>query len=112
MDKTIIEDGMYKIVYKLPSQSVLEFDISFKSNENFESVLYENFEQEQIPKILLNDVFMIFQHFLNEEKRKKNCLSTSERENLNSKMFLQTCINSWLTIQTFKNHIECNFIMI
>ena len=64
MDKTIIEDGMYKIVYKLPSQSVLEFDISLKTNENFESVLYENFEQEQIPKILLNDILYKFSDVL------------------------------------------------
>jgi len=106
MDKTIIEDGMYKVVYKLPSQSVLEFDISLKTNENFESVLYENFEQEQIPKILLNDISLVFQHFLNEERRVKKCLSSSRKENLNSKLFLQNCINSWLTIQTFRNHIE------
>ena len=106
MDKTIIEDGMYKVVYKLPSQSILEFDISFKANENFESVLYETFEQEQIPKILLKDLSPIFKHFLNEEKRSRESLSSSKKENLNSKLFLQNCINSWLTMQTFKNHIE------
>ena len=53
MDKNAIEDGMYKIVYKLPHQSIFEFDLFLKKNENFETVMHETFEQEQIPKILL-----------------------------------------------------------
>ena len=108
MDKTISEDGMYKVVYKLPSQNVLEFDISFKTNENFECVLFDNFEQEQIPKILLNDINIAFQHFLNEEKRSKSRFNKNQKEAISSKSFLENCVNCWLTIHTFRNHIECN----
>ena len=62
MQKNIISDGTYIFIYKLPSNTVLEFDFSLKKEENFESILYENFEQEKIPKILLQDINILMKH--------------------------------------------------
>jgi hypothetical protein len=109
MENNLISDGTYKFIYKLPSSSVLEFDFSFKKDENFENVLYENFEQEKIPKILLTNINNLMQHFLFEERKQMKSLSKSQKETLNSKYFLQNTINQWLSIKTFKNHIECKF---
>jgi len=108
MDKTSIEDGMYKIVYKLPFQSIFEFDFFLKKNENFETVMHETFEQEQIPKIFMDDISILMSQFIIEERRVKPALNNAQIENLNSKIFIQNTINLWLTNQTFRNHIQCN----
>jgi glutaredoxin len=107
MDKNSIEDGMYKIVYKLPLQSIFEFDLYLKKNENFETVMHETFEQEQIPKIFMDDISILMTQFIIEERRAKPALNSTQLENLNSKVFIQNAINIWLTNQTFRNHITC-----
>ncbi len=109
MEKFIPDDSTYKFVYKLPSNSILEFDFSFKKAENYETVLAENFEQEKIPKIILDDLNLIMEEFLYQEKRQKKTLSKVERENLDSKYFLQNLINHWLGLKLFKTHIECKY---
>jgi hypothetical protein len=106
MEKLIIEDGTYKIIYKLPTCSVLEFDFSFKKGENYESALAENFSQEKIPKILLSDIDLLMNQFLYEERKGRVTYSKFQKENLNSKNFLRNVINEWLSVKTFKNHIE------
>lgn len=110
MEKYIIDDGTYKFIYKLPSNSVLEFDFSFKKGENYENIMYENFEQEKIPKIILSDIDILMQQFLYEERKEKKILSKNQKENLNSKYYFQKIINEWLSVKTFKNHLECKCI--
>ena len=111
MDKNSIEDGMYKIIYKLPFQSIFEFDFFLKKNENFETVMHETFEQEQIPKIFLDDISILMTQFIIEERRFKPALNSSQLESLNSKVFIQNIINLWLTNQTFRNHLQCKLII-
>jgi len=111
MEKYLIDDGTYKFIYKLPSNSILEFDFSFKKGENFENILFENFEQEKIPKILLNDLNILMIQFLNEERKAKKVMTKLHKEGLNSKYFVQDLINKWLSIKIFQNHIECNIFL-
>ena len=106
MEKYISEDGIYKYIYKLPSNSILEFDFSFKKGENYETVLEQNFEQEKIPKIILDDVNILMEEFLYQESRQKKTLTKSEKESLDSKYFLQNIVNHWLSLKIFKTHIE------
>jgi hypothetical protein len=106
MEKNVISDGTYKFIYKLPSNCVLESDFSLKKDENFESILYENFEQEKIPKILLNDINILMKHFLYEERKHKKTYTNEQRENLKNKNFIQKIINDWNGIKTFQNHLE------
>ena len=107
MEKYVHNDGTYKFIYKLPSQSVLEFDFSFKKGENFENVIHNNFEQERIPKILLPDISPLMQQFLYEELKYDN----NKLPKINQKDLRTETINKWLSIKTFKNHIECNIII-
>jgi hypothetical protein len=107
MEKNIFEDGTYKFIYKLPSNSILELDFAFKKGENFETVMAENFEQEQIPKIFLSDIYQVMGRFVYEEQKAKKFLSKSLKETMCSKFFSQEVNNKWLSINTFKNHIEC-----
>jgi hypothetical protein len=113
MEKLMTDDGTYKIIYKLPSNSVLEFDFSFKKGENVESAMMDNFTQEKIPKIIVNDISVLMKQMINEERKicNKNIFQ-NEKQNLNSKAFLSKVINEWLSIKTFKNHIECNILLI
>lgn len=106
MEKCILDDGTYKFIYKLPSNSLLEFDFSFKRGENYENIMYENFEQEKIPKIILSDINTLMTQFLYEEQKEKKFYTKIMRENLNSKYFLQDIINKWLSQKTFENHLE------
>ncbi len=106
MEKYLNEDGTYKFVYKLPSNTVLEFDFSFKKGENYGTIMKENFEQEKIPKILLPEIDILMQQFLFEERRGKKFFTRTLKEKLHSKVFSQSVINQWLSIKTFKNHIE------
>lgn len=108
MEKFTSDDGIYKFIYKLPSNSILEFDFSFKKGENFETVLEENFEQEKIPKIILDDINILMEELLYQERRQKKTFTKQEKESLDSKFFLQNIVNHWLSLKIFKTHIECN----
>ena len=110
MEKNISEDGTYKFIYKLPSNKILDFEFSFKKDENFETCLYENFENEKIPKVILDDINPLMEYFLFEERKELKFYNKSKREKLNSKYFLQDTINKWKSIKTLKNHIERKFI--
>jgi hypothetical protein len=110
MENILQDDGTYKFIYKLPSKCVLEFDFSFKKGENFKNAMFECFEQEKVPKILLDDINIVMSQFLLEERKDKIGLSKIQRENMNSKYFLTDVINLWLSIKTFKNHIECKYL--
>ena len=107
MEKFISDDGIYKYIYKLPSSSILEFDFSFKKGENYETILETNFEQEKIPKVLLEDINILMEELLYQEKRHKPTITKSEKETLNSKFFLSNILNYWLSLKIFKTHIEC-----
>ena len=107
MEKFISDDSTYKFIYKLPSNSILEFDFSFKKGENYESSLEENFEQEKIPKIILDDINILMEELLYQEKKHKKTLKKVQQESLDSKYFLQNVINHWLGLKLFKTHIEC-----
>jgi hypothetical protein len=107
MEKYISEDSIYKYIYKLPSSSILEFDFSFKKGENYETILETNFEQEKIPKILLEDINILMEELIYQEKKNKPAINKLEKEALNSKFFLSNILNYWLSLKIFKTHIEC-----
>jgi hypothetical protein len=109
MDKLITDDSCYKIIYQLPSQSLLEFDFSFKKGDNYQTTLYQNFEQESIPKILLDDIKILMHQCQVEERKDKRILSQQLKEDMNSKYFQNNVSSNWLGVKTFMDHLECIF---
>jgi hypothetical protein len=78
--------GTYKFLFKLPSDSVIEFDFYFEKGENYEIALKHNFEQESIPKIIIPSLTNILNQFLLEERKNKKSLTCEMKENLISKL--------------------------
>jgi hypothetical protein len=102
IDKIFISNSSFIIFF----QKVGTTDKT-KKGENYENIMFENFDQEKIPKILISDLSKLMNYYLYEERKSKHFYNKEMKDNLNSKIFLQNVINQWLSIKTFKNHLEC-----